>query len=135
MGIFNIFKMFKGGRALNKLSYAVEEVLLCYDSYVFFNRNVKDLYKAAFLIKCGIFNNIDKWHWGMNTLVYIHNYPELGRITIAQIMDITMGRLAHFTEHLSSSEREYLSDILEGKDAYFEIEKTISQSKVEKILP
>lgn len=134
MGIFNIFKMFKGGRALNKLSYAVEEVLSCFDSCDFFT-NEEALYKAAFFIKCGIYDNIEKWHWRMNTLVYIHNYPELGRITIQQIMEITTGRLAKLAVDLSISEREYISDILEGKDAYFEIKKTIPQSKIKKILP
>lgn len=132
MGILNIFK---GGKALNKLSYAVEEVLLCFDSYVFFNRNVKDLYRAAFFIKCGVFNNIEKWNWRIDTLVYIHDHPELGRISIPQIIDITMGRLAHFTEHLSSSEKEYISDILEEKDAYFEIKNTIAPSEINKIIP
>ena len=44
MGIFNIFKMFKGGRALNKLSFAVEEVLSCFDSCDFLSWNfIKNL--------------------------------------------------------------------------------------------
>ena len=128
--------MFKGGRALNKLSYAVEEVLLCYENYdTAFCPYEEDLYKAAFFIKCGIYNNIEKWHWRMNTLVYIHNHPELGRITIQKIMEITTGRLANLAVNLSISKREYISDILEGKDAYFEIRKTIPQSKINKILP
>lgn len=123
-----------GGTAFNRLAKALKEV---YDNVNSYNlsHNIEYLYKAAWIMKYGVYNSIEKWNWNMSSKIFIPDYQVLGRIPLTQAMLIAIGKISKAKENLPSEENEYIEQILEGGKAYYDTIKFIPMDLKNKLNP
>lgn len=123
-----------GGAGFNRLAKSIKEVFDSVNSYNL-SRNVEYLYRAAWIMKYGVFDSIEKWHWNMASKIFIPDYQSLGRITLNQAMLIAMTRINQAKEGLSNEENNYIEQILEGEKAYYDTIRIIPMNLKEKLKP
>ncbi len=127
------FDKLKGGFAFNKMAKAYKETLDCLNVYSF-NRDVRYVYKAAWIFSNCIIAGIKKWHWNMFAGIMIPDYKMYGRITLQEINMIVSGKLGTISQCLSAEENAIIERIMDG-ESIKEVESLISISEKEKFMP
>ena len=123
-----------GGTAFNRLAKTFSAVYDHINSYNLFS-NLDDLYRAAWLLKYGVYDSIEKWHWSPVAKLFIPNYQTLGRITINEAMMIAMGKLSSASQSLPEEIQDRIEKIITGEKDYYDSERLIPLDLKNKLKP
>jgi hypothetical protein len=131
MGLFS--NMFGQTKELTKLSNAVANVKNFLDQYEK-DPDVSFLIVGAWICKVGVLDLIEKNSWPPHYRVFV---PINGRQTLMNMAEVqlaTIGRLKNKVSSLNDSKLESgIDDILDGGDAFYELDAQIPQDMRDKI--
>lgn len=133
MGFFD--KIFKHGRAFNRLAKSYKEALDCIIECRL-NFNVQYLYKAVWIFTNCIVASVEKWHWKMTAKIYIPDYIEKlgGSITVLEASAGVASQIAEISKNLTEEENSIVERVMSGEFVP-EVERFITDSLKEKLLP
>lgn len=126
--------LFSGGLAFNRVAKTLKEILDNLSVYSMYG-NIDYLYKAAWLVKYGVCDSIEKWHWSPFAKIFIPDYQVFGRITLNEAIIIVSGKIASAMKFLPKEQSDYVNEIIEGGNAYKEVEYLISIELKNKLMP
>ena len=130
MGFFN---RLKAGFAFNKMAKAYKEVLDNLNVYNLY-RDVRYVYKAAWVFNHCIIGAIEKWNWNIYAGIMIPDYQMYGRISVQEANMIVLGKIAKISQSLTSNDKETIDKVLDGEE-FVEVEMLVSESLKERLLP
>lgn len=133
--MFFFDKIFKHGRAFNRLAKSYKEVLDCIIEYRL-NFNVQHLYKAVWIYMNCILASEEKWHWKMTAKIYIPDYIQKlgGSITVLEATAGVMSQIDEISKGLTEEELSIVERVMDGEFVP-EVEKLIPDSLKGKLLP
>ncbi len=123
-----------GGTAFNRLAKTFSAVYDYINSYNILS-NTEYLYRAAWLLKYGVYDSIEKWHWSPGAKIFIPDHQELGRITVNEAIMIAMGKLSSAAQSLPEEIRNRIEKILTGEKEYSDTECLIPLHLKNKLKP
>ena len=123
-----------GGSGFNRMAKTFKYVYDSIKSYTMSN-DVNYLYRAAWLIKYGVYNSLEKWNWSPFAKIYIPDYQSVGRITVNEAMMIAMGKISSASQMLTEEEQDTIEKILEGEKEYCDKERLIPLDIKNKLKP
>lgn len=123
-----------GGQAFNRMAKSFKEILDCMSTYSVGNNN-DGLYRAAWLVKFGVYNSVEKWHWSPTAKLFIPDHMELGRVTLHEAMAIVMSQLMSQMAKLDDTQRSYVEDIMNGGQAYGEVDALVCDELKDRLRP
>ena len=123
----------KSGFAFNKMAKAYKEVLDNLNGYNLY-RDVRYVYKAAWVFNHCIIGAIEKWNWNIYAGIMIPDYQMYGRISVQEANMIVLGKIAKISQSLTSNEKETIDKVLDGEESV-EVEMLVSESLKERLLP
>lgn len=127
--------LFSGaGSAFNRMAKSFKEILDNLAKYRMYG-DTDYLYKAVWLLKYGVYDSIEKWHWSSFAKIFIPDHQELGRITLNEAILIVMGKITSSANSLSDEKRKIIENIMEGGDDYSANEYLISLELKNKLKP
>lgn len=136
MGLTRIFKaLFSGaGTAFNRVAKTIKEILENLTAYRLY-RKVEYLHKAAWLLKYGVYDSIEKWNWRPTANIYIPDHKELSGYALGGVLMIVHEMIEKEICKISKEQADYIRDIIAGKSAYYEVEHLISLELKNKLRP
>lgn len=130
----NITRMLKGGFAFNRLAKSLKEILDNLRLYQLYH-DIDYVYKAAWIYKYGVMDSLEKWNWSLFAKISIPNYQMLGRITLNEAHLIVVSKIMKESSQLPEQQQAYIDDIMEGKQAYHDVNYLLSQEIKDKLQP
>ncbi len=128
-------KIFKHGRAFNRLAKSYKEALDCIIECRL-NFNVQHLYKAVWIYMNCILASGEKWHWNLSAKIYIPDYTQKlgGRITVLEASAGILSQIGEISKNLTEEEFSVVERLM-GGEFVPEVEWLITDSLKEKLLP
>ena len=93
------------------------------------------MYRSAWLLKYGVYDSIEKWHWRSSANIYIPDYRELSGLALGGVLMIVNNMIIKEISKLPEEQANYVKNIMEGGDAYYEVEHLISLELKNKLRP
>lgn len=127
MGLFS--KIFGGAKELTKISNGVANVINMLDKYES-DPDLTYLYVSAWITRVAVIDIVEANEYPMHYILYAPIYGTQTQITIMEAYGLTIARIASKALDRSPRVHDYVKDILDKKEAFYEIQRQLPQETI-----
>ncbi|MGM9693622.1 MAG: hypothetical protein ACI3YC_01255 [Alloprevotella sp.] len=126
MGLFS--KIFSGAKELTKISNGVANVTKMLDEYES-DPDLTYLYVSAWITRVAIIDVVEANKFPSYNVLYAPIHGKQIKMTIMEAYGLTMTRVLSKALERSSRIHGYVQDILDKEDAFYEIDRQLSEDQ------
>lgn len=130
MGLFSIFS---SAKALTKIASGVENVTRLLDRFESDN-DFTLLCVSAWFCRVSIIEVIEKNKFPMSDKLFVLVAGHQTRMTLGEAFMLSIGRLSSKCMDLEQMQQSYITDILDGGDAFYEIDSQLPIEQKKRLL-
>jgi hypothetical protein len=127
MGLFS--KIFGGVKELTKISNGVANVIHMLDEYES-DPDLTYLYISAWITRVAVIDVVEANEYPSHYILYAPIYGTQTKITIMEAYGLTIARVASKALDCSPRVHDYVKDILDKKEAFYEIQRQLPQETI-----
>lgn len=128
MGLFS--KIFGGAKELTKISNGVANVTNMLDEYES-NPDLTYLYVSAWITRVAVIDVVEANEFPSHYALYAPIHGNQTKMTIMEAYGLTITRVVSKALERSSRIHDYVQDILDKKEAFYEIDRQLPKNKKE----
>lgn len=122
MGFFS--KIFGGAKELTRIANGVANITNLLDQYEI-DDDLAFLYMSAWICRISVLDIVERNQFPMTYKLFVPLHGHQQRITIAEAYLLTLTRIMSKASERSSRVQQYVQDIIDKEDAFYQIDKQI----------
>lgn len=127
MGLFS--KIFGGAKELSKISNGVANVVNMLDEYES-DPDLTYLYVSAWITRVAVIDVVEANEYPSHYILYAPIHGNQTKMTIMEAYGLTITRVASKALDHSPRVHDYVQDILNKKEAFYEIQRQLPQETI-----
>lgn len=127
MGLFS--KIFGGAKELSKISNGVANVVNMLDEYES-DPDLTYLYVSAWITRVAVIDVVEANEYPSHYILYAPIHGNQTKMTIMEAYGLTITRVASKALDCSPRVHDYVQDILNKKEAFYEIQRQLPQETI-----
>lgn len=126
MGFFS--KIFGGAKELTRIANGVANITNLLDQYET-DEDLSFLYMSAWICRISVLDIVERNQFPMTYKLFVPLRGHQQRITIAEAYLLSLSRIMSKASERSSRVQQYIQDIIDKEDAFYQIDKQIPDGK------